>query len=311
VVGGLALLGLILLLISVLSPQRVPVPNVVGASISTATNRLQGEGFEVVPVRDNSDKPRNTVIGQDPGGGTTADEGSRVTITVSEGPAIVDVPDVVGRERRQARRMLTEAGFEVGEERQASGSVPINRVISQDPSGGSLKESGQEITIVVSTGPERIAVPNVVGKTLDEARSALEDFKVTVTEKEDDEAEPGTVIEQDPANGRLARDAPVRLTVAIEAKQIAVPNVVGRSQNSATKTLSGRGFEVIAKDVTVDSPTEDGLVQEQSPPDGEKVDRGATVTISVGRFEPALDPEPGTPTTTTPTPPATTTTPAP
>ena len=48
-------------------------------------------------MRDNSDKPRNTVIGQDPGGGTTADEGSRVTITVSEGPAIVDVPNVVGK----------------------------------------------------------------------------------------------------------------------------------------------------------------------------------------------------------------------
>jgi len=312
VLGGLVLLGLILFLVSILSPERVPVPNVVGASISTANNRLTSEGFEVVTVRDNSDKPRNTVIGQDPPGGTTADEGSRVTITVSEGPSIVDVPNVVGRGRQVARRTLTDAGFEVREQRAPSASVAINRVISQDPSGGSLKESGQEVTIVVSTGPERVAVPNVVGKTLDEARSTLEDFKVTVTEKEDDEADPGTVIEQDPANGRLARDAPVRLTVAVEAKQVAVPNVVGRSQNTATKTLSGRGFEVVVEDVTVDTPTQDGLVQEQSPAaDGEKVDRGSTVTITVGRFEPALDPEPGTPTTTTPTPPTTTTTPAP
>ena len=312
VLGGLVLLGLILLLVSTLSSKRVAVPNVVGSSISTATNRLESDGFEVVPVRDNSDKPRNTVIGQNPGGGTTADEGSRVTITVSEGPRIVDVPNVVGKGRLTARRTLTGAGFEVREERAASDSVAINRVISQDPSGGSLKEAGQVVTIQVSSGQERLPVPNVVGKTTDEARSALDDFKVTVTEKEDDEADPGTVIEQDPARGELARGATVRLTVAVEPKQIAVPNVVGRSQNSATKTLSGRGFEVVAEDVEVDSLAQDGLVQEQSPAaDGGKVDRGTTVTISVGRFDPAQDPEPGTPTPTTTTPATTTTTPAP
>jgi beta-lactam-binding protein with PASTA domain len=91
-----------------------------------------------------------------------------------------------------------------------------------------------------------------------------------------------------------------------------VPNVVGRSQNNATKTLSGAGFEVDVEDVEVDSPKSDGLVQHQSPSsDAGKVDRGSTVTIGVGRFEPALDPEPGTPTTTTTTPSTTTTTPAP
>ena len=121
--GGLALLGLILLLVSVLSPNRVTVPNVVGGSISIATNRLQSEGFEVETVRDNSDKPRNTVIGQNPGGGTTADEGSLVRITVSEGPALANVPDVVGKGRLEARRTLTGAGFEVNETRVASDTV--------------------------------------------------------------------------------------------------------------------------------------------------------------------------------------------
>ncbi len=310
--GALVLFGLVALLVSLLSPPRVPVPNVVGATILTATTRLQSEGFEVAIVRDNSDQPRNTVLAQDPPAGSTADEGSRVTLTVSEGPSIVDVPDVVGDARLQARRTLTQAGFAVREERAASDSVPLDRVISQDPSGGSLQQSGEQVTLVVSSGPERLPVPNVVGKTTDQARAALDDFKVTVTEKEDDEAQAGTVIEQDPAEGRLARGATVRLTIAVESKQIAVPNVVGRSQNSATKTLSGRGFEVVAEEVTVDSPNQDGLVQEQSPtPDGGRVDRGTTVTISVGRFEPALDPEPGTPTTTTTTPATTTTTPAP
>ena len=310
--GGLALIGLILLLFSVLSPKRVQVPNVVSSSVSVATTRLQGDGFEVVPVRDNSDKPRNTVIGQEPAGGTTVDEGARVTITVSEGRPLVNVPDVVGDGRLQARRTLTSAGFKVQETRAASPSVAKGRVISQSPDGDSVKESGGVVKIEISSGPERVVVPSVVGRTTEQARSALDAFKVVVEEKEDDEADPGTVIAQDPARGEAARGSTVRLTVAVEPKRIAVPDVVGRSEDTATKTLSGAGFEVATEEVEVDSPTEDGRVQSQTPSgSGEKVDRGSTVTIRVGRFEPALDPEPGTPTTTTTTPSTTTTTPVP
>ncbi len=311
VLGGLLLLGLIVLLVSVFTPKQVAVPNVVGASISVAQQRLTTEGFTVETVRDTSDKPRNTVFGQDPGGGSMVPEGATITIRVSEGPAIVNVPDIVGDGRLQARKTLTEAGFKIDESRTFSDSVAINRVISQSPDGGSLSESGKVVKIEVSSGPERLAVPNVVGKTENEARSALDAFKVTVTPKEDDEADPGTVLAQDPARGSAARGATVRLTVAVEPKQIAVPDVVGRSQNNATKTLSGVGFEVSSEVEAVDTIGDDGKVLRQSPTRaGGKVDRGSTVTITVGRFD-AKPTEPGTPTTTTTTPSTTTTTPAP
>jgi eukaryotic-like serine/threonine-protein kinase len=88
---------------------------------------------------------------------------------------------------------------------------------------------------------------------------------------------------------------------------VSVPDVVGRSQNAATRTLSGRGFEVTVDEVGVDSRREDGIVVEQSPAGGEPVERGSTVTITVGRFDPDADPPPVT--TTTP-PASTTTTPA-
>jgi serine/threonine-protein kinase len=300
--GGLALLGLILLLVSVLTPSRVQVPNVVGSSISVATQRLQNEGFEVVPVRDNSDKPRNTVIGQDPQGGTSADEGARVTINVSDGPSITDVPDVVGDGRNEARRKLVAAGFRVDEQAVASETVRINRVVAQSPDGGSLSERGRVVTIDVSSGPEQLAVPDVVGKSDDEARAALDAFRVVVQEKEDAEAEPGTVLAQKPTGGKLPRGATVTLSVAVEPKLIAVPDVVGRSQNLATTLLSRRGFEVTVEDVAVSSADEDDRVQKQAPgPDGDKVERGTSVTITVGRFDPAQNPQPGTPTTPTPT----------
>ncbi len=297
-------------------PDRTQVPKVVGSSISVATQRLQNDGFEVATVRDNSDQPRNTVIGQQPSAGSVADKGSKVTITVSDGRAIAAVPDVVGMGRRAARKALIEAGFLVEEVEAPSEPVKVDHVISQDPSGrGAQAQQGTTVQIQISTGPEQIGVPDVTGKTEDEARAALEQagFRVAVTPREDAKRGPGTVLEQNPADGKAARGSTVTITVATEPKQITVPGVVGRSQNNATKTLSGRGFEVAVQEVTVDTLDQDGIVQKQDPAGSadKKVDRGSTVTIVVGRFDPALNPDPTvTNTTTTPPPASTTTAPA-
>jgi eukaryotic-like serine/threonine-protein kinase len=291
-------------------PPRVQVPLVVGSSISTATQRLQNEGFDVAPVRDNSDKPRNTVIGQNPSGGSTADKGSTITLTISDGRALAAVPDVVGRGRRVARRMLQDAKFLVEEVPTPSATVKLDRVIAQDPPARSQYEQGTTVRIEVSSGPEQLPVPDLTGKSEDDARAALEQagFRVAVEQREDSKEDPGTVLAQDPGSGRAARGSTVTITVATEPKQVTVPDVVGRSQNNATKTLSGRGFEVGVEEVPVETAAEDGLVQEQSPQGDEKVDRGATVTITIGRFELAQPPAPGVTTTTPPA--STTTTPA-
>ena len=305
--GALLLLGAAAAAALLGTPERVQVPGVVGSSISVATQRLQSEGFEVAYVRDNSDKPRNTVIGQGPGGGSVADAGSTVTLNISDGRAITAVPDVVGTGRRAARKALLAAGFLVDEVPTPSFTVKPNRVIAQGPPGRSRAEQGTTVQIQVSTGPERLAVPDVTGKSEDDARTALEraGFAVAVEQHEDDEEDPGTVLSQNPAAGRAARGSTVTITIATEPKQIALPDIVGRSQNNATKTLSGRGFEVAVEEVGVDAPGEDGLVQEQSPAGDEKVERGSTVTITVGRFDPDRDPDPAV---TTTTPPSSTTT---
>jgi serine/threonine-protein kinase len=100
--------------------------------------------------------------------------------------------------------------------------------------------------------------------------------------------------------------------VAQEPTQVTVPDVVGRSQNEATTTLSGAGLQVDVKDKPVDSPDKDGIVQAQSADPDTKVRRGSAVTITVGVFDPVLNPDPGattppatptTPTTTPATPP--------
>jgi len=307
--AGLIGIGLIAALVTLALPDKVPVPGVVGSSVSVATQRLRSEGFEVTPVRDNSLKPRNTVVGQTPAGGSEVEKGSNVTLNISDGPQIVKVPDVVGDGRRAARRTLTAAGFRVFERRMASDTVKLNRVIAQSPSGDSRAEGGSKVTLDISSGQEQVAVPGVIGKSTDDARSALEaaGLRVTVDSREDAK-EPGTVLAQNPGAGaRVGRGSAVTITVAEQARQVTVPNVVGRSQTNATETLSDRGLKIDVEETPVDSPDDDGIVQAQAPGADAKADRGATVTITVGVFDPDLNPDPGT-TTTTPQPPATTTT---
>jgi beta-lactam-binding protein with PASTA domain/predicted Ser/Thr protein kinase len=315
--GGLALVALIVVIVMIAVPARVSVPSVVGSTISVATQRLHSDGFEVSFVRDTSDKPRNTVVGQSPVGGTSVDKGATIALNISDGPPIVKVPNVVGAERHAARRTLTLAGFKAHEDRIASDTVPVDRVISQTPSGDSQAERGQTVKLEVSSGPAQGDVPDVVGKSEDDARTALEGagFRVTVVEKEDDKSDPGTVLLQSPAAGAtLAQDTPVTITVAVAPTQVKVPKVVGESQNKATESLSGSGLKIEVKETPVNSPDTDGIVQAQTPDPGSDVKRGSTVTITVGTFDPDLNPDPGSTTTTTtpaappPPPPVATTT---
>ena len=94
--------------------KQVPVPSVVGQTIDEANAALEAAGFVVgSPVFENSDKPENTVIAQDPGGGSLQRPGTTVTITASKGPAKTPVPDVEGLDVSSARATLIAAGFKV------------------------------------------------------------------------------------------------------------------------------------------------------------------------------------------------------
>jgi serine/threonine-protein kinase len=154
-----------------------------------------------------------------------------------------------------------------------------------------------------------VEVPDVVGKNRDDAEAQLEDLglRVTFTEREDQDKDPGTVLEMSPAAGaQVQKDATVNLVVAKEPKQVDVPDVVGdgtTSVNDAVDALEQAGFRVRQKEKKVDTPDEDSMVISQDPKAGEKRDKGSRVTITVGHFEPEnLDPDPSATATPSPTP---------
>ncbi len=179
------------------------VPNVVGLSVAEAVARLKDAGLEANPVNVFSDKPEGTVIAQDPGEGKRVVEDTRVRINVSQGVKPVAVPNVVGGSYDDAEAQLQAAGFVVRRSDQTS-NIASGTVIETRPPAGTELQRGATVTVIVSKGPDDVAVPDVVGLDEESARLEIEGAGLTVSVSDDptdDPAEDGLVVAQDPEGG--------------------------------------------------------------------------------------------------------------
>jgi eukaryotic-like serine/threonine-protein kinase len=291
---------------------QATVPSVVGVDQAAAETKLRSDGFDVATAPRNSSRPKGTVLGQDPPGGQKADKGSTVTLTVSDGPELRDVPTVVGLTYKSAANRLKKAGFKPARTDRNDDQVEKGRVISSSPDEGSQQRRGATVTLTVSSGPELADVPNVVGQAENDATTALQNagFKVTVTRKETGSSEPGTVLSQSPAGGRHPKGSTVTITVAKappqqqqpqpqpqpqpqKTQKVTVPDIGGEAPDVARAELSAAGFKIQQKEKVVSSQEGDGIVISQDPSGGSKADKGSTVTITVGRFD-GTSTQPGT-----------------
>jgi beta-lactam-binding protein with PASTA domain len=131
-------------------PATVEVPDVRGASVADARSRLRSAGFIVRVSRTRSAEPEGTVLRQSPRAGAGLRERSTVTLTVSSGPSLVDVPDVTGIEAEAARLELEAAGFQVRTIFEpTSDHTQDGIVVRQTPYGGSTAEENAVVTLVV------------------------------------------------------------------------------------------------------------------------------------------------------------------
>ncbi|HEU5106401.1 MAG TPA: PASTA domain-containing protein [Solirubrobacterales bacterium] len=188
-------------------PGSGKVPSVAGSSEEEATRKLEAAGFEVAVERVNSASVEaGTVISTEPGGGSTATNGSTVTLFVSRGPKLVKVPVLVGAQRETAVQRLRSRGLEASISEEES-SEPKGQVVRQAPDAGSEVEPGAAVSIVVSKGEkeeERSKVPNVIGKERREAVEAIRAAGLTPAVEEEETEIPsqvGRVIDQFPPPG--------------------------------------------------------------------------------------------------------------
>jgi eukaryotic-like serine/threonine-protein kinase len=295
----LALLGVLLYLIlsGTLTAEMKQVPRATGKQLVEARALMERAGFEVATERVQSSQPFDQVVDQDPNAGEEAEEGSTVTLEVSGGPGDVLVPAVANLRQGQAIRELEDAGLGVTIDREFSDRVKEDFAIRTVPPEGTEVTKGTRIRLLVSDGPEQVAVPNVTGLSRDSAEARLRDegFGVSVAEQESDEPE-GDVIAQDPAAGaEVARGTTVTITVSTGKPRVQVPDVIGMKERSAMARLRSAGLVPVSQERTVTDPAQDGVVVEQRPGAGTELDEGGEVVIVVGVLEVPEEPPPAEP----------------
>ena len=290
-------------------PKTVAVPAVTGLQLSNARTILQNAGFQVPasPTQVPNAKPAGTVISETPKGGSRADKGSAITLTVSKGQGNVLIPSVQGESKATAIRQLKRAGLKVSRvAAQPSSRFPPGQATSTSPAAAKSVPHGTPVTLFVSSGTPSKVVPPVVGDSEASASSTLRraGFDVNPQTKQSSTASPGSVISESPgANTSAPQGSTVTIVVASAPATVTVPPVGGDPASGAVSALQSAGFTVVRETRPVTDQSRAGTVVAQSPSGGSSRPKGSSVTIAIGSYRGTT-----TPTTSTPTSPTTTTT---
>ena len=291
--------------------NTVNMPSLLGKTYAEARTVLEELGLKI--ERGESEKSNQysagQIIAQSEEAGNSVKVGTTVTVTLaaagstasSDGTSStgsttssttttttnskVTVPSVVGKDENAAKSAITAAGLTVGTVSEASSdTVESGLVISQSPSANSETESGGKVNIVLSSGPNKKKVTDVIGHESSRAQSELagDGFKVEVKETYSDDMRAGLVVSTSPDRGTYVQPgSTVTITVSKGREQVTIPSVsVGMTYEEAVEALNDAGFKGTVKEATEYSASVgNGFVTRYSP--SKTVDPDGTVTIYV------------------------------
>ncbi|MFD4871368.1 Stk1 family PASTA domain-containing Ser/Thr kinase [Streptomyces sp. NPDC058412] len=197
------------------------------------------------------------------------------------------VPNLLGKTEAQARAQLSAAGLGVkAVDRKFSDAFDRGTVMNTDPPGGRRIRGNGAVTLTISRGPEVVAVPNLKGRPLEEAKAELTKSGLApgiVTQAFSQDVPQGSVISSDPAVGdKRAPDTAVSLVVS-KGRPVQVPTVTGLPVDQATAGLEALGLKVATAPEQVNSPAAAGTVANQSVGAGTQAAAGDTVTLTVSK----------------------------
>jgi len=195
----------------------------------------------------------------------------------------VAVPDVTLLAQDLAKLKIQGAGMTPRILKASNDSVPRGQVSGQDPGGGAKIGKGSTVTLTVSTGLPRVPVPDVRGRSVTDAVTALAKLGLNpkITHVFSNE-QPDTVTGQNPAPlDRVVTGSDVRINVSRGARPVPVPDVTGQPFLNAESALRGQGFVVTRVDIQSDNAQ--GVVVAEDPPAGTPSSKGAKITLSVSK----------------------------
>jgi len=206
--------------------------------------------------------------------------------------AQLTLPDVTKDSPSTAAQKLEDLGLVVTRADEPSTTVPAGSVIGTDPASGQRVARESAVTLLVSTGPTPLPLPQVIGLQEDAARAALEAAKFTVgdpTKVFSSDVEAGVVIDAYAADGTssLAADGTTEGVMYGEAQPVillvsagTIPGVEGQSVDAATSSLKSVGLNATTGDTVFSSTIGKGLVVQANPP-GDTVHPGDMMSLVV------------------------------
>lgn len=219
-----------------------------------------------------------------------AGTGAGATWYLTVGPGRrVPVPNIVGMSEDQAQLALEKQGLDWGTPTRAySDTVPAGSVVSCQPKVGQKVGLGQAVTAVISRGVETKTVPDVVGKTKDQASAVIKGAGLTlgdVTEQYSANVDSGKVISSDPKAGKvIEHTAKISIVVSKGKEPATIPDVTGQSEDEAKKTLEDAGLKKgkVSKDYS-DSVAKGNVISSSPIAEASGYYKGDSVDLTISK----------------------------
>lgn len=286
------------------SQKTTTVPNIVGMKKADAEKAVKDKGLIfTVSGKIKSDKPEGTVVQVFPGEGSSIMVGKEVRVLISSATQKVTVPDFTKMDLNTAKESLQKLGLKLGDVTyENSDEVDKGLIKSQTPDPDSDADSNTVVSFVISNGPEvkKTSVPNVLGNTVADAKSALDKNKlkytIVVDKDNSDAANNGKVSSTDP-NAGTSVDENTTVTVHVYKDYVKpvttykMPALKDKSQEDAMASLaslkSTLNLNIVTQNVDNKDKTKNGLVANTDPAADATLSNGQTITLFIYNNAPA------------------------
>ncbi|MEX2441348.1 MAG: Stk1 family PASTA domain-containing Ser/Thr kinase, partial [Pontimonas sp.] len=273
-------------------PTIVTVPTVAGSTVQEAGESLQTVGLAVADELDQAFDdavPAGLVLSTDPAAGEEVDEGTAVTLTISQGIEPTALPPLVGLPLEQSETRLSEARLTLGvvtrkysDTAQSGVVTAVTNEAGVNIAPGTELDADTLVNLVTSAG----SLPDVEGFSVEEAREALDNVELQGVVGGDgefsEEIAEGLVIRYTPnTNSALTPGDTVTLTISRGPPLVTIPDLVGDTIQDAVDTLEDLGLEAQVRTVLPEDSWSDSRAEVTSiePGEGQQVPIGSTVTI--------------------------------
>ncbi|WP_329565994.1 Stk1 family PASTA domain-containing Ser/Thr kinase [Kitasatospora sp. NBC_01266] len=271
------------------STGQIVAPTLTGKNIADATAAAKAASAKLTVTQGDpipcNNVAKDLVCQQNPAAGAQMPANGQLTVQLSSGPGQSPVPTVTGQAADAATSALTAAGFQVTPQYANDDNTPQNSVISQSPQGGSQAAPNSTVTIVISQGPGKIAISNVVGQTTAAAVQTLQqqgftsiDSTSKTTPSTNASQVVGTVASQTPAAGsKAAKSAQITLTIYTAPTTVQLPDVTNTDVKDAIAALTAKGFTKW----TFSGPSDNNsIVTQMNPQPNQLIDPGTSITLT-------------------------------